>query len=876
MNSMLLYTWKDVERCLLLNKDKLGKDILDIEVYFSEVIIYINNMENKQAVQETLYKIFENKYIQSENKILLDIGTNSYLSIFFETSETGEKSSQIFPLFKNVLYNKSAYEEEMVNQSLPGSPVIAFHSYKGGVGRTLSLLAFLKAWSSLTDNKDSSKLLIVDSDIEAPGLTWLTATGEENPFSYLDLLEVIQGTDDVNMIVELVADKISQMSFKIETDVRVIEHIVLPTYRYVEQLLDMYSSPESIANSYNKKFILGEVLSKLGSKLNAAAVLVDLRAGISEFSAPLLFDPRVKKYLVTSTSFQSIKGTELLLREMNKGLPLKESTILPEIFLTMIPDGMDTTDIISSLIAIYDNNQAENDEYLTDNLVTELPFASELVHLESLKQIMNNLESRDFYKKIYSLVKSNYIYKEDDKDFGVLNDRDEIIKKINNLAYKQINAEGNVAFNILMTSPINNLIKKFKSNIPSTVIMGAKGSGKTFLYRELLRNVYWESFIENMEGIHVNENHHIINIVPILASNNATGFNDLLQLAIEKYNKNTDSDMSNSVWLDNRNEIKTSVRQQYDSLEWKQIWENLIIRSLGLKCDDLSQLDKYLETINRKVVLMFDGLEEIFINTLTSKNEKNAILGLCQELVNELRVKYKNIGCIVFLRKDLARDSIEVNFEQFSTLYNSVELKWSRIEALRLVVWLVSQAVPGYYNEQVKVEEAPQIVIEKNLTRLWGDKLGKATSNEAYSSRWILAALSDFNGQLQARDIIRFLQYATSDIGKTIYEDRYIMPAEIKRAVPNCSNKKIDEVKQEIAALKPIFDKLEHAPEEKKTLPFYNDTFGLTAVEEKLMKQEGYLKVDNDKYYLPEIIRHALKFRYEKGARPKVLSLLLK
>lgn len=38
----------------------------------------------------------------------------------------------------------------------------------------------------------------------------------------------------------------------------------------------------------------------------------------------------------------------------------------------------------------------------------------------------------------------------------------------------------------------------------------------------------------------------------------------------------------------------------------------------------------------------------------------------------------------------------------------------------------------------------------------------------------------------------------------------------------------------------------------------------------------GYLKIDNDRYYLPEIIRHALKFKYEKGARPKVLSLLLK
>lgn len=63
---------------------------------------------------------------------------------------------------------------------------------------------------------------------------------------------------------------------------------------------------------------------------------------------------------------------------------------------------------------------------------------------------------------------------------------------------------------------------------------------------------------------------------------------------------------------------------------------------------------------------------------------------------------------------------------------------------------------------------------------------------------------------------------------------------------------------------------------QKKILPFYQDNFNLSQAEEKIMKQEGFLRTENDKYYLPEIIRHALKFKYAKGARPKVLSLLLK
>ena len=123
--------------------------------------------------------------------------------------------------------------------------------------------------------------------------------------------------------------------------------------------------------------------------------------------------------------------------------------------------------------------------------------------------------------------------------------------------------------------------------------------------------------------------------------------------------------------------------------------------------------------------------------------------------------------------------------------------------------------------------------------------------------------------------MIRFLEKATDHAGNATYKDRYLMPTEIRKAISDCSNDKIGEIRDEIKALGPIFDKLEYAPEEKKVLPFSADTFNLAQAEEKIMKQEGYLKIDNDRYYLPEIIRHALKFKYGKGARPKVLSLLL-
>lgn len=877
---MLLYTWKDIERKLLLNKDKWGTIITDIEVYTFEVLIYLNEENTENIASDILKMILDKKYDNEKKRILLDL-SDEYLNVVFEVEESSKKNNNVTPLFKNVLYQESAYYNELIEKELPGVPVLAFHSYKGGVGRTLSLLAFVKAWSCLKDLKSSKKLLIVDADIEAPGITWLTSKHEEASFSFLDLLEITQEKDNIDEIIELISDKLLELTIRIETEKSMVEHVILPTYRYIEQLLDMYSSPESLALSYNKKYILAEVLSKLGERVNAELVLVDLRAGLSEFSAPLLFDPRVKKYLVTSTSYQSVRGTEILLHQLSKGLPLNGNSKIPEILLTMGQEGVNITDIISDLVAVYDQYMVDDSFSITDDIVTELPFASELVHLESLSKIMKNLNGRDFYKNIFEIVQNSYFIQKETQKAEQKLTREEIIKRIHDSAESQITAEGNGAFEVLMTDPIQNLIRKYQKSIPNTVIMGAKGSGKTFLYREILRNQYWEKFILRMnkssfESEDSSEN-MITLAVPLLASGNAGGFHEIIENAICNCN-NYDiiGKINKSVYVNSRDILLGYIREPYDVLEWKTIWKKVILNAMNAAYQSLDEFEEDLNNKSIKIVFLIDGLEEIFQHTVSSENERNAITALCRDLVDEIKANYKNWGLMVFLRKDMARDSLTINFEQFYSLYRSIELQWSSTEALRLVTWLTNQAVPDFYQEEVALEMAPKEIIERTLYKLWGIKLGKPTSNEANSSRWILAALSDFNGQLQARDIIRFLEKATVNTGKPSYQDRYLMPIEIKKAVSDCSSEKIGEIKEEIKALGPIFDKLENAPVENKILPFSRDTFNLTSLEEKIMKQEGYLKIENDKYYLPEIIRHALKFRYGKGARPKVLSLLLK
>ena len=859
-----LYTWKDVERKIKIYfSTNIVPSITVIDVYYDEVVIVKNRPDKKNETDILLENIFGRSYDASKKRIFLDL-SDTYLNVDIEVEDEEKKA-----LFHDVIYRNVSYDEGILGDSkLDKCPVVAFHSYKGGVGRTLSLLAFLKAWSC---NKPDEKLLIVDSDLEAPGLTWLLEENTEGEsFSYLDLLELIQGGQMENEdIVESVIGLIDETTISVDTGRVIVQHAVLPTYRYEEQLLDVYTSPESIVRGYSSRYVLAEMLSMLGEKMGASAVLVDLRAGVSEFSAPLIFDPRVKKYLVTSTSFQSIQGTKTLLKQICKGLPVSEEGIMPEILLTMVPDGVDTTEIKSELIQEYSVSE-QNSSY-TDNVITELPFASELIHLTSLMQIFKVLEGRDYYKEINEIVINRYM--EPDKLEKVIMNRDKVINEIHKLAKNQITAEGSDKFAVLLTQPIHNLLKKFSQQIPQAVVLGAKGAGKTFLFKEMISRKTWQEFAGNFEN--AKQKDIITFIIPLSTSRNLDGFENKIRETFLFFSKNVSIAGKNELfWYENSDILQKFSKENHNRQEWKERWIKCICGAFN-KTLDLELIEKELQKKKQRVLFVADGLEEIFEKTLEYENERIAVQALVQDVLNEFKIKYNNLGLLVFLRKDLANNSITTNYEQFENQYRSIALNWSHEEALKLALWLVSRAVPEFCAD-IELDNISNDVIEKKLNQLWGIKLGKNSSNEAYSSRWILAALSDFNSQLQARDIIRFLQNATSTLGKNSYPDRYIMPTEIKNAVQKCSKAKIEEIKQEMAALRPILQALEDAPADKKVLPFRADTFNWSVNQEKILKQEGFLIVDNGKYYLPEIIRHALGFKYEKGARPKVLSLLLR
>lgn len=98
--------------------------------------------------------------------------------------------------------------------------MIAFHSYKGGVGRTLSLTAFLRQCSQKYPDK---KILVVDADVEAPGLTWMAEAGYRK-ISYLDILSIMNYEQSSDQMIDKLSNLIKTSTVSVATDKKIIDH----------------------------------------------------------------------------------------------------------------------------------------------------------------------------------------------------------------------------------------------------------------------------------------------------------------------------------------------------------------------------------------------------------------------------------------------------------------------------------------------------------------------------------------------------------------------------------------------------------------------------------------------------------------------------
>ncbi|MER6840485.1 KGGVGR-motif variant AAA ATPase [Streptomyces platensis] len=766
--------------------------------------------------------------------------------------------------------------------------LVAFHSFKGGVGRTVHAVAMADAVARRGGN-----VLLVDADLEAPGITWMhSAQGGQLDFCYEDMLALLQGSEDGGWseAVDIAAAYLpNQQVGRYPSGGRVT---VVPTSRR-PQLGPPRIEPADLASPGRSPYFLTEALAALAASTGADTVVVDLRAGASELSAPVLLDPRVQRVFVTTLSHQSLAGTKTLLRQLGNRAPaLQGIDPASAVIITQYRQDVHEAQaeqaqnelrnaLFSSLRRPGGTTEPDPDDtgevdfdVLSQPLLS--PFREELLALpSSWSAVLRVLDSCKVADALGSIVPtpirpspSDAVGPQTAVDYTALR------KRLADTAQPLIYAERegmSSASGFLVTDPLRRLLGDHRTEPPLALVVGAKGAGKTFMYAKACAARTWNEFAEQsgIEDVRLD-----LPVVPVLESDNLED-GDLttqdLRDAFAAHHSGESGAAGTSQKIKDKLRTGLSTLDAQDELGWRQLWLECLAVAAGVSPSAGTTTETALTELGKKAraVFVMDGLEDL-LQSLDSEVKRTALRVLLIDVLAWLRsLRGRPLGLVVFVRRDLVKRAVRQNSEQLLARYEPYALRWDKEEALRLALWVTAHAdaLPMAAAESEIAEQSYDALVE-SLTPVWGWKMGTERSKEARSHLWVPAALGDFKDQVQARDVVVFLaEAARQSIPQTTWDDRVLVPSAMRKALLACSKIKISAIQDESQEIGELLSRLQQV-RDPVTVPFWLEEVGLEVHEADFLVESGVFARGNDgRYWVAEIYRHGLGFGSERRAK---------
>lgn len=881
MNNMRL-TWLDIERVFKRNTShgtRCPLPIISVRCYADGA--EVTHTGDEESALNWLDQIFGADFERDQCTVRLTLGNRLY-PISLEMGELPLELPPSYPLWTDIAYlSENDASPRLPQEWANGPKLVAFHSFKGGVGRTTALMSYVAATLEAAGEKHA-KLLVIDADFEAPGISfWLDEPNHPN-VSFTQLLEALHyPPTDVNSTLEFFAAELRKTSQEVGSSRR--ELFVLPSALDITSMMDMPVRPEHLARNPSDPWQLSERLRDLGAKLEVSHVFIDLRAGLSELSSPLLFDPRVEHFFVTTVAPQSVKGMSAILKRLYvlQSTTSNPKRVKPTVIVSMLTPQLRELPVYSEAEeALARAYPGIDDEAMSPGFEwLESDFAPSLMSLQSVREAINASRANStLYPESLAWAESSFPSANNSSVTSLKaqtgqTDAESLYRFCGRVQFaEQIDAD-----EMLATEPLRNLGKHFTADLPNAISVGAKGAGKTFTFLQINRAKTWPTFLNKLEI-----GHYFKRDVPIFPALWSENLQTAAREVVESCQKQ---------WIPSPNQrlrvTASEIRKKIDAAlrgstqDWPSFWDGLICDQLGIVGNSLQELNNSLATDDRQVVLVFDGIEDYF-QDLLKQSAQDAVKGLLY-LPNRLaELKDRRIGAIVFVRADYVQATIRQNEAQFLARFAPFRLEWTPESFLRLSYWLCGQA--GIINANPKLAEEMTVdALLDALVKLWGKKLGQPDSKEARSALWVFGALCDLTGRFQARDLVRFLKFATgiqrtSKLG-SVGSDRVLAPESMRQAIPQCSVEKVDEAAKEISVLRDWKAKLDTISAERR-VPFNPSDLGLTSEALNALRDLGVIYEDTaqkhtaERFYLPEIYRHGLKFGTSVGGRPRTLALL--
>ncbi|MFF2579957.1 KGGVGR-motif variant AAA ATPase [Streptomyces goshikiensis] len=765
--------------------------------------------------------------------------------------------------------------------------LVALHSFKGGVGRTVHAVAIADAVASR-----GGSVLLIDADLEAPGITWMhKAQGGQLDFSYEDFIALLQGADNGgwSAAVDIAAEYLpNQQVGHYPGEGRLT---VVPASRR-SVLGPPRIEPADLLTPGRSSYFLTEAIAALGARVGADTVVVDLRAGASELSAPVLLDPRVQRVFVTTLSHQSLVGTEMLIRQLGQMAPAVQGVDpASSVIITQYRKDVHATQAASAREALGSalfaslkrpslESTAEPDE--TGQVDTGVlsqpvlsPFREELLALpSSWDAVLHVLENCKVADALESILPTPAPSAQTDVETSASIDYARLRRNLADTARQLIYAERkglSSASGFLVTEPLRRLLGDHRTEPPLALVVGAKGAGKTFMYSKACAARSWDEFAaqSGIEGVQLSAP-----VVPVLESDNLE-YGDLTPQDLRDSFAEGHSGMGAKAHTtqDIRDRLKQGLASldEQDDLGWRRLWLECLASAAGVRPQDGGSVETALTELGKRAraVFVIDGLEDL-LQALDSESKRTALRVLLIDVLGWLRsLRGRPLGLVVFVRRDLVTRAVRQNSGQLLGRYDPYALHWNKEEALRLALWVTAHAdaLPASVAESDITELSYEELIQ-TLIQVWGWKMGTEKSKEARSHLWVPAALGDFNDQVQARDVVVFLAEAAQlSIPQEAWEDRVLVPSAMRKALLACSNNKIDSIQAENQEVGALLAKLQQM-QQPVTVPFELEEVGLSAQEADFLVASGvFARGADGRYWVPEIYRHGLGFGSERRAK---------
>lgn len=895
-------TWLDVARCIAgidPSRSPLPPEIVGARVGWFGLLFEAKSEVTEASLADGLEVLFPSRIRRDPLRIQLEGGTSgSELDVDVEVSSREAGGRQPFGIVDGVI----DFRPRTVRPSQRATPIAAALSVKGGTGRTTTAIAFALHWAE----SYGRPILLVDADLEAPGISYLFEAYAGSPKTSLEDLIALahaEEADDAPATTQFVAERLR-------------DHLlpgniyVLPLRRDIAELASSSVRPEHLSTR-ERPFALADLLSKVAEQVGAAGIVVDVRAGLVPLGVNLAMDPDVSPIFVTTIANQSIRATtsfvSFLGREFRRAgtVPRRPLLVVNRVPVLFRQTGMDktlteplATELLNSLVGDTALEVGSSEDVFT--IVPEIePFIQvDVPELPDIQVPIGNW--RDFVEQLRSSGFSRALSNGSDAFLAtelsvrptapsvsiltapVTIEPRKALSAFANLLIAAENVQGNVP-RPLVTQPLAALASRYKSEVPIAIAEGAKGTGKTLAARYIISKGEWSIVVNDLVG---GEDSVTANVLPIAASIQSS---NAFQQEIDHVRRAVSEDLQFGLALniyETTQYIKERLGENLSESRWIGIWMDLIAWSVGFQSRHEGSGEALFEALRangRSIVAVFEGLEELYSSAIDQGVEvamRALLISLPQRLRSEPR---RPIGMLTFVRRDTVEASIRQNLDQFRREYAPFALTWTENDVLELAAWLSHQsgAIPNLWDTHFDSLSSAERATR--LEPLWGTKLGPEDqpgrrTREAYTATWIVAVLSDLRGRLVPRDLVRLLANAAAVEPESeelsLYRSRLLTPRSLRTAVDSTSSYKVNETEEEISELKPAFAKFKSKADEL-AVPLSESVIselGLTEFELAALTRHGIIFGEKPPFEVPELFRRGLGLKHS-GARRSVVNL---